>query len=114
MSACEIGIRFRKCDFCVTQRDSYARFSPSNTKMDTCGRPLYGHNGGVWEWTSTLLKGYKGFEQSEVYPGYSVDFYDELHHVVVSLQMSWSRVVSNLVHRLARRIVRHHPARSQS
>lgn len=58
--------------------------SPSNTKMDTCGRPLYGHNGGVWEWTSTLLEGYQGFEKSEVYPGYSTDFYDGLHQVVVS------------------------------
>jgi formylglycine-generating enzyme required for sulfatase activity len=58
--------------------------SPSNTEMDTCGRPLYGHNGGVWEWTSTLLEGYQGFEKSEVYPGYSTDFYDGLHQVVVS------------------------------
>lgn len=56
--------------------------------MDTCGRPLYGHNGGVWEWTSTLLDGYQGFETSEVYPGYSTDFYDGLHHVVVSTKFA--------------------------
>lgn len=29
-----------------------------------------GHNGGVWEWTSTVFDMYDGFYQSRVYPGY--------------------------------------------
>jgi formylglycine-generating enzyme required for sulfatase activity len=43
-----------------------------------------GHNGGVWEWSSTVFDGYKGFEPSYLYPGFSADFYDTLHNVVVS------------------------------
>ena len=43
-----------------------------------------GHNGGVWEWTSTVFDGYEGFEPSTLYPGFSADFYDTLHNVVVS------------------------------
>lgn len=56
----------------------------TNTRVDSCGRTLYGHNGGVWEWTSTDFEGLPGFETSEVYPGYSTDFFDGLHKVVVS------------------------------
>ena len=46
---------------------------------------MYGHNGGVWEWTSTPLAGYPGYVPSELYPGYSSDFFDGKHFVVVSL-----------------------------
>lgn len=28
-----------------------------------------GHNGGVWEWTSTVLAKYEGFVPSRLYPG---------------------------------------------
>ena len=49
-----------------------------------------GHNGGVWEWTSTLFDGYKGFVPSTRYPGFSADFYDTLHNVVVSAFLSYS------------------------
>lgn len=58
---------------------------PTLTKTDHCGRVLPGHNGGVWEWTSTPFAGYEGFEPSELYPGYSGDFFDNKHYVVVSL-----------------------------
>lgn len=44
---------------------------------------MYGHNGGVWEWTSTPLEGYEGFVPSGLYPGYSADFFDGKHFVVV-------------------------------
>ncbi|KAL7572732.1 hypothetical protein ACA910_009002 [Epithemia clementina (nom. ined.)] len=38
--------------------------------------------GSVWEWTSTVFDSYSGFEQSQIYPGYSADFFDGLHNVV--------------------------------
>jgi hypothetical protein len=53
------------------------------TKVDHSGRKLYGHNGGVWEWTTTPLAGYPGYVPSELYPGYSADFFDDKHYVVV-------------------------------
>ncbi|KZT50868.1 hypothetical protein CALCODRAFT_443939 [Calocera cornea HHB12733] len=42
-----------------------------------------GHNGGVWEWTSSIMDAYEGFVPSEVYPGYSNDFNDGTHQVVL-------------------------------
>jgi len=56
---------------------------PAATKDDHSGRKLHGHNGGVWEWTSTVFTGYDGFVPSELYPGYSADFFDNKHYVVL-------------------------------
>ncbi|KAJ7601033.1 DUF323 domain-containing protein [Mycena floridula] len=42
-----------------------------------------GSNGGVWEWTSTIFDKYDGFQASELYPGYSMDFFDGAHQVVL-------------------------------
>ena len=66
-----------------------------------------GHNGGVWEWTSTMFEKHQGFAQSKLYPGYvqssvhdlpvfirwliglrgnrrySTDFFDTHHQVVI-------------------------------
>ncbi|ESK95188.1 duf323 domain-containing protein [Moniliophthora roreri MCA 2997] len=42
-----------------------------------------GSNGGVWEWTSTSFDKYDGFVSSELYPGYSADFFDRCHQVVI-------------------------------
>ncbi|KAG6917055.1 hypothetical protein DXG01_004027 [Tephrocybe rancida] len=42
-----------------------------------------GTNGGVWEWTSTVFDKYDGFAPSELYPGYSMDFFDGAHQVVL-------------------------------
>lgn len=44
--------------------------------------------GDVWEWTSTVWDTYQGFESSQIYPGYSADFFDGKHHVV--LGGSWA------------------------
>lgn len=53
---------------------------------------LPGHNGGVWEWTSTPFSNYEGFKPSALYPGYSADFFDGKHNVV--LGGSWATTPS--------------------
>ncbi|KAJ9235084.1 hypothetical protein DTO207G8_8919 [Paecilomyces variotii] len=47
-----------------------------------------GELGGVWEWTSTPLMPHDGFKAMEVYPGYTSDFFDGKHNIV--LGGSWS------------------------
>ncbi|KAJ7080553.1 hypothetical protein C8R44DRAFT_653560 [Mycena epipterygia] len=42
-----------------------------------------GSNGGVWEWTSTVFDKYEGFVPSTLYPGFSMDFFDGAHQVVL-------------------------------
>ncbi|TQB70368.1 hypothetical protein MPDQ_000634 [Monascus purpureus] len=44
--------------------------------------------GGVWEWTSTPLTPHDGFKAMDVYPGYTADFFDGKHHIV--LGGSWA------------------------
>jgi formylglycine-generating enzyme required for sulfatase activity len=47
------------------------------------------HNlGDVWEWTETVWGSHEGFEASVIYPGYSADFFDGKHRVV--LGGSWA------------------------
>jgi len=43
--------------------------------------------GSGWEWTSTNFDKYPGFKPSKLYPGYSADFFDGKH--VVILGGSW-------------------------
>jgi formylglycine-generating enzyme required for sulfatase activity len=40
-------------------------------RTDHDGDTLPGHNGGVWEWTSSKFDGYDGFRPSALYPAYS-------------------------------------------
>ncbi|KAI0028266.1 hypothetical protein K488DRAFT_89904 [Vararia minispora EC-137] len=54
---------------------------PATTGLDAADGK--GHNGGVWEWTSTVFDKYEGFEPMSLYPGYSTDFFDERHNVVI-------------------------------
>ena len=39
--------------------------------------------GNGWEWTRTVFEGYPGFEKMVNYPGYSADFFDGKHHVIM-------------------------------
>ncbi|KAK3488126.1 C-type lectin protein [Neurospora hispaniola] len=47
-----------------------------------------GELGGVWEWTSSVLRKWEGFKPMELYPGYTADFFDEKHNIV--LGGSWA------------------------
>lgn len=44
-----------------------------------------GSNGGVWEWSSDTLDTHPGFDGTTIFPGYSSDFFDGKHQVVVSI-----------------------------
>ncbi|EOD44923.1 putative duf323 domain protein [Neofusicoccum parvum UCRNP2] len=44
--------------------------------------------GGAWEWTSTVLEPHGGFKAMDLYPGYTADFFDGKHNVV--LGGSWA------------------------
>ena len=64
-----------------------------------------GSNGGVWEWTSTVLGTHRGFKGTNIFPGYSADFFDTKHQVVVGNALSmWQtetqRHLYSLVHRM--------------
>ncbi|KAJ3250986.1 hypothetical protein HDU77_006197 [Chytriomyces hyalinus] len=50
--------------------------------------PETGVIGDGWEWTSTVMQQHAGYEQSKIYPGYSSDFFDGKHCVV--LGGSWA------------------------
>lgn len=54
------------------------------------GNTLAGQSsmGGVWEWTSSVLRPHEGFHPMELYPAYTADFFDEKHNVV--LGGSWA------------------------
>ena len=47
------------------------------------GTSLGASNGGVWEWTATEFADFEGFHSSVLYPGYSSDFFDGCHNVVI-------------------------------
>lgn len=61
-----------------------AHVRPVNSSRDPAGGILHGHNGGVWEWTDSVFKAPEGYVPSVIYPGYSSDFFDNKHYVVVS------------------------------
>ncbi|VDC01330.1 unnamed protein product [Peniophora sp. CBMAI 1063] len=56
---------------------------PATTGVAGGGKDGRGHNGGVWEWTSTVFDNYEGFQPMSLYPGYSTDFFDGLHNAVI-------------------------------
>ncbi|KAF1990762.1 hypothetical protein K402DRAFT_324449 [Aulographum hederae CBS 113979] len=60
------------------------------TPITQTGNKLSGQSeqGGVWEWTSTVLEKHEGFEPMELYPPYTADFFDGKHNVV--LGGSWA------------------------
>ncbi|KAI7866528.1 hypothetical protein BDF14DRAFT_1743578 [Spinellus fusiger] len=39
--------------------------------------------GDLWDWSSTLLQAHEGYTPSLIYPGYSSDFFDNKHRMIV-------------------------------
>lgn len=64
-----------------------------------------GSNGGVWEWTSTPFRNHEGLFPTKHFPGYSTDFFDEKHYVVLGAsyatipRLSGRRTVRNFYQR---------------
>jgi L-histidine Nalpha-methyltransferase / hercynylcysteine S-oxide synthase len=60
------------------------------TAVSQSGDHLCGQSdfGGVWEWTSSTLKKWDGFESQASYPGYTADFFDGKHNII--LGGSWA------------------------
>ncbi|KAL2189443.1 hypothetical protein L209DRAFT_761860 [Thermothelomyces heterothallicus CBS 203.75] len=60
------------------------------TAVMSRGNQLGGQSdaGGVWEWTSSVLRPWDGFQAMPLYPGYTADFFDEKHNIV--LGGSWA------------------------
>lgn len=54
------------------------------------GKTLSGQSGmgGLWEWTSSNLAKHEGFEPMPLYPGYTADFFDGKHNII--LGGSWA------------------------
>ncbi|KAG8951718.1 hypothetical protein FRC04_005739 [Tulasnella sp. 424] len=61
----------------------FKNWHPVPPQLPNVENGLRGHNGGVWEWAETLFDEYQGFEKSVLYPGYSSDFFDGKHQVVL-------------------------------
>ncbi|GAA6017455.1 hypothetical protein JCM10207_008231 [Rhodosporidiobolus poonsookiae] len=47
------------------------------------GSTLPATDGGLWQWTSTTLEAWEGYADSLYYPGYSSDFMDGKHRIVL-------------------------------
>ncbi|BGP66237.1 hypothetical protein NBRC10512_005478 [Rhodotorula toruloides] len=47
------------------------------------GSILPGTDGGLWQWTSSPLEAWEGYHDSVLYPGYSSDFMDGKHRIVL-------------------------------
>ncbi|KAI6046415.1 C-type lectin protein [Pisolithus marmoratus] len=54
---------------------------PATTGQEKLGSR--GSNGGIWEWTSTPFSSHEGLFPTDHFPGYSTDFHDGKHHVVL-------------------------------
>ncbi|KAJ7690691.1 C-type lectin protein [Mycena rosella] len=54
---------------------------PSSAGMDSEGGR--GSNGGVWEWTTSLFDNHDGLVPTDLFVGYSADFFDTKHQTVL-------------------------------
>lgn len=72
--------------------DSSARLPTVNRDGSKTGAS----NGGVWEWCSTEFAAYDGWRTSELYPGYSEDFFDGCHWIMLGGSFGGSCTIHTL------------------
>jgi gamma-glutamyl hercynylcysteine S-oxide synthase len=63
----------------------FERWDPVAAGSHPAGASAWGAHdlvGNGWEWTSTLFRGFPGFEPMPSYPVYSADFFDDAHYVM--------------------------------
>ncbi|GAA5902514.1 hypothetical protein JCM6882_002772 [Rhodosporidiobolus microsporus] len=64
----------------------FANLHPVAPTLPTVGRDgstLPATDGGLWQWTSTTFERWEKYSGSTVYPGYSEDFFDGNHNIVL-------------------------------
>jgi L-histidine Nalpha-methyltransferase / hercynylcysteine S-oxide synthase len=80
-------------DLFVDLTDTNVGFSHWHpTPVTSDGQRLRGQSdmGGLWEWTSTAIAAHPGFKTMDLYPGYTADFFDGKHNII--LGGSWATV----------------------
>ena len=77
-----IGTPFRKCLSILMQR-THKLILPFSATMGLESEGGKGSNGGVWEWTSSKFDSHPGLVPTKLFTGYSTDFFDGVHHVVL-------------------------------
>ncbi|KAI7904403.1 uncharacterized protein BX663DRAFT_504955 [Cokeromyces recurvatus] len=82
--------RFREhmTEMCVETNEKWPKYGFKNWYPSDVDNESIHILGDVWEWTNTIWDKYDGFEASKIYPGYSSDFFDGKHRVV--LGASWA------------------------
>ena len=78
------GTHSRMCPFVRSVGKVFTHDSNRSATTGLDARSGKGSNGGVWEWSSTVLDTHDGFAGTTIFPGYSSDFFDTKHQVVVS------------------------------
>jgi len=77
----ETGIACRELSiFLFLFSSNWISCSPTAGGQESDGR---GSNGGVWEWTTTVFDTHEGLVPTNLFTGYSADFFDTKHQVVV-------------------------------
>lgn len=73
----------------------FRNWHPTPGTMGLDAQSGKGTNGGVWEWTATAFEGHEGLVPTDLFTGYSADFFDGKHQVSVSPALDFAPVNFN-------------------